>query len=123
MKAGCTCLCACGFFPPAEAGLPIAAWEKAFSSEGTCIFPLGSGWRFPWRDFGQDALASLNSITQFHADFRRLRENPVGPRAKLDQAHALPTRQLFTRLVVEYDTPRQQAGNLLEDNGYSIAFH
>ena len=74
------------------------------------------------RNLGQNALAAFYSIAQLHADFCRLGENYVCTRAKLDQADALPTRQLFTRLVIEYDPPRQQAGNLLEDHGHAIAF-
>src|ERR1051325_12005271 len=124
MKAECTCLCAYGFFPPVEGGLPIAASGQAFSSEGTCIFARGRSWGLlRCHYFGQNALASLHSITQLHADMRRLRKNNVCTRSKLDQTYALSTQKLFARLMIEYDPPRQQAGNLLKDNGHAIAFH
>src|SRR5579862_2210332 len=68
----------------------------------------------------QYAGSSANMIAHFHLQTgRRLAQN-VGSRAELDQSDALPALQPVADFWMKNDSPRQQPGNLFEDDGLPI---
>ena len=72
---------------------------------------------------GQHAGSALHAVADLHVDAGRSIEQYIHARSELDQAHALAALQPISNFGIENDAPRQQARNLLEDDGLPVAFH
>jgi hypothetical protein len=70
---------------------------------------------------GQHAGAAFNAVADFHVDFGRGGEQHIDTGTKLDQADALAALEAVADLGLKHDAPRQQARNLLEDDGLAVA--
>ena len=71
---------------------------------------------------GEDGGAALDVVADFYIDLGGGIEQDIDARSELDEAHALAALQAIADLGIEDDAPRQQAGNLLEDNLLAVAF-
>ena len=62
-------------------------------------------------------------VSYSNRQFGAQRQQNIGARAKLDEAHALATFNRFAHTLGKNDAAGKYAGNLLEDNGAAFPLH
>ncbi len=89
-------------------------------SSPTAVRAAPKSWWCRLRQCGQDRGTALHVFANFDHRPRAGRQQNIAARAKLDQAYALATFHALSRAAIEDDAPRQQAGNLFENDRMAV---
>src|SRR4029078_12472564 len=71
----------------------------------------------------QNTFTALDAVANLHRDLRASVHNNVYARSKLDESHTLAASDLIADFVIEHDSTRNQARDLLEYDGLTFAVH